>query len=99
MKSTGQMVFWGFPPSVTRDKLWDTKAKGGNSLAVQWLGLRAFTAKGLVSILGWGTRIPASHVARPKKKTHNNKTQKTQRETKLQSIFRGNKCDPDYINI
>ena len=30
----------------------------GNSLAVHWLGLRAFTAKGLGSIPGWGTKIP-----------------------------------------
>ena len=25
-------------------------------MAVQWLGLRAFTAVGLSSILGWGTK-------------------------------------------
>ena len=30
--------------------------QGGTSLAVQWLGLRAFTAVGLSSILGWGTK-------------------------------------------
>ena len=30
----------------------------GNSLAVQWLGLRAFTAEGLGSIPGQGTKIP-----------------------------------------
>ena len=29
----------------------------GNSLAVQWLGLGAFTAVGLGSIPGWGTKI------------------------------------------
>ena len=34
----------------------------GNSLAVQWLGFRAFTAEGAVSIPGQGTKIP------PKKK-------------------------------
>ena len=28
-----------------------------NSLAVQWLGFCAFTAKGAVSIPGWGTKI------------------------------------------
>ena len=32
--------------------------KRGNSLAVQWLGLRAFTADGPGLIPGWGTRIP-----------------------------------------
>ena len=30
----------------------------GNSLAIQWLGLRAFTAEGPGSIPGWGTKIP-----------------------------------------
>ena len=30
----------------------------GNSLVVLWLGLCAFTAKGTVSIPGWGTKIP-----------------------------------------
>ena len=30
----------------------------GNSLAVQWLGLRALTAEGLGSIPGQGTKIP-----------------------------------------
>ena len=40
---------------------------GGNSLAVQWLGLHAFTAKGWGSIPGWGTEIPTSCVAWPKK--------------------------------
>ena len=29
----------------------------GNSLAVQWLGLSAFTAEGSGSIPGWGTKI------------------------------------------
>ena len=32
--------------------------QGINSLAVQWLGLRALTAKGTGSISGWGTKIP-----------------------------------------
>ena len=30
----------------------------GNSLAVEWLGLHAFTAEGVGSIPGWGIRIP-----------------------------------------
>ena len=46
----------------------------GNSLAVQWLGLRAFTAKGpgeAGSIPGWGTisQKPCS-VAKKKKKMY-----------------------------
>ena len=43
------------------------KEKLGTSLAVQWLGLRAFTAKGLGLIPGRATN-PTSRVARPKKK-------------------------------
>ena len=31
---------------------------GGNSLAVQWLGLHAFTAGGTGLSSGWGTKIP-----------------------------------------
>ena len=34
------------------------RAGEGNSLAVQWLGLRALTARGPGSIPGWGTTIP-----------------------------------------
>ena len=30
----------------------------GNSLTVQWLGLHIFTAEGLVSLPGQGTKIP-----------------------------------------
>ena len=30
----------------------------GNSLAVQWLELYSFSAEGMGSILGWGSRIP-----------------------------------------
>ena len=30
----------------------------GNSLVVQWLGLRGLTAEGPRSITGWGTKIP-----------------------------------------
>ena len=39
----------------------------GNSLAVQWLGLRASTAGGLGLIPGWGTKIPQAG-AQPKTK-------------------------------
>ena len=31
---------------------------GGNSLAVQWLGLHASTAGGTSSIPGWGVKTP-----------------------------------------
>ena len=40
----------------------------GNSLAVQWLGLRAFTSEGLGSIPGWGTNIPEAVWYSQKKK-------------------------------
>ena len=34
------------------------REKGGNSLAVQWLGIGALTAKGPGSVPGQGTKIP-----------------------------------------
>ena len=40
----------------------------GNSLVVQWLGLRAFTAKVSASILDQGTKIPQTMAKRKKKK-------------------------------
>ena len=49
----------------------DRKKDRGNSLAVQWLGLRTLTAEGPGLIAGRGTKIPqavTSRVARPKKK-------------------------------
>ena len=41
--------------------------KGGNSLAVQWLGLCTFTAEGPGSISGWRTKIPQAVQQPPKK--------------------------------
>ena len=38
----------------------------GNSLVVQWLGLRAFTAGGPGSVPGQGAENPASRAVRPK---------------------------------
>ena len=43
----------------------------GNSLAVQWLGLCTFIAKGTGSIPGQGTKIP--QVVRPKNNNNNTK--------------------------
>ena len=41
---------------------WTLKVPPGNSLAVQWLGLRASTTRGTGSILGGETKIPhATH--------------------------------------
>ena len=40
----------------------------GNSLAVQWLGLCAFTAEGTGSIPGWGTKMPQAAQCGQKKK-------------------------------
>ena len=40
----------------------------GNSLAVQWLGLRASNAEGTGSIPGLGTKIPQSNQHSQKKK-------------------------------
>ena len=43
------------------------RANIGNSLVVQWLGLRALTAKGLGSIPGRGTKIPKAEWCGQKK--------------------------------
>ena len=40
----------------------------GNSLAVQWLGLPAFTAEGLSLIPGWGSKIPQAVGPKKEKK-------------------------------
>ena len=40
----------------------------GNSLAIQWLGLRISTARGPGSNPGWGTKIPHSAYQKKKKK-------------------------------
>ena len=40
-------------------------------LMVQWLGLHAFTAKGLGSIPGWGTKAPQAVQCGKKKKKKN----------------------------
>ena len=54
----------------------------GNNLAVQWLGLHAFTAKGTGSTPGWGTEIPeAAQCSKTNKKTHY-KTLKRKHRTK-----------------
>ena len=42
----------------------------GNSLAIQWLGLCAFTAKGLSLIPGLGTKIPRATQYGKKEKKH-----------------------------
>ena len=39
-----------------------------NSRAVQWLGLCAFIAKDLGSVLGWGTKIPQAMLHGQEKK-------------------------------
>ena len=43
------------------DKANPKESRAGNSLAVQWLGLCALTAKGSHSILGQGTRSHRLH--------------------------------------
>ena len=40
----------------------------GSFLAVQWLGLQAFTAKGVGSIPGWGTEIPQAMLGEEQKR-------------------------------
>ena len=43
------------------------KSRIRNSLALQWLGLCAFTAEGPGSIPGWGTKIPLARQLGQKK--------------------------------
>ena len=43
----------------------------GNSLAIQWLALRAFTARGPGSVSGWGTKIPQAIWCGQKEKKRN----------------------------
>ena len=67
----------------------ETKSKRpstGNSLAVQWLGLHAFTAEGEGSIPGWGTRVPKAAWCRKKKKPKHNKGQKTKTRQNTQTV-------------
>ena len=45
------------------------KALAGNSLAVQWLGLHAFTPEGLSSIPSGGTKIPQAVWPKKEKKS------------------------------
>ena len=61
-------------------RIWLLEEREGTSLAVQWLGLRAFTAGGTGSIPGQGTKIPHAMV-RPKKK----KKKIEERETDAES--------------
>ena len=56
------------------------ETKGGNSLEIQWLGLGAFTAMGLGSIPGQGTKIlQASQGSWKKKKSPREKAMGRQR--------------------
>ena len=53
-----------------------SSSKGhGASLAVQWLGLGAFTAEGPGSIPGWGAKIPQAVQRGQFKKKKNSKGQ------------------------
>ena len=45
-----------------------TNQNNENSLEVQWSGLHAFTAKGLNSVPGWGTKILQGAQLEKKKK-------------------------------
>ena len=46
---------------IKRSFFSEFKCGWGNSLAVQWLGLYSFTAKGLSSTFGQGTKIPQAN--------------------------------------
>ena len=55
---------------ILQTPLLNFKRSWGNSLLVQWLGLRALTARGPGSIPGWRTKIPQDtwHGQKKKKK-------------------------------
>ena len=56
---TNTFVLWGWGLSWAFQFFWFFFNRFfGNSLVVQWLGLCAFTNKGVGSILVWGTKIP-----------------------------------------
>ena len=63
------------------------KTGRGNSLAVQWLGLCTFTAKGLGSILGRGTKILQAALNRRKKKKEEKKEEEKGSEQLLIKSF------------
>lgn len=72
------------------DESWESKTirntKGGNSLAVQWLGLCVFTAEVPGSIPGRGIKIPKA--ARQKKQNNNNKKSKKKGKEKKPTVGR-----------
>ena len=43
----------------------------GNSLVIQWLGLKAITAESEGSIAGWGTKVPWAVICGQKNKICN----------------------------
>ena len=55
------------------------KGRRGNSLAVLWLRLSAFTAKGVGLIPSWGTKIPQAAGHSQKRINNNNKKKKGKR--------------------
>ena len=75
------------------DESWQSKTirntKGGNSLAVQWLGLCVFTAEGPGSIPGRGSKIPKA--ARQEKQNNNNKKHKRTKTKQQQQKAQKNK--------
>ena len=58
----------------------------GNSLAVQWLGLRASTAGGMGLIPGLGINIP--HATRPKNKNKNKKKEGRESKERVEIEFK-----------
>ena len=67
----------------------------GSSLAVQWLGLCAFTAMGLSSIPGQGTKIPQAEWYSPKQKQT---TKKNTLKTEITDTYTENTTQNLVIN-
>ena len=62
IRKVGRKAYFHFKDGKTQ------KARQGNSLGVQWLGLCTLTAEGPGSILGQGTKIPQAVLSGQKKK-------------------------------
>ena len=73
MEDGEQILTWlgDFEPGTTRSGLHSVSGNLDTSLAVQWLRLHDSTEGGVVSLPGWGTKIP--HAAKYSKKNQLNK--------------------------
>ena len=83
-------------------KPWPSKISPKNSLVIQWSGLWAFTAKGLGSVSGGGTKIPQkslqtlANVTRQEKRITPVKKPWSNYSLSICLPFRGVKCTTNH---